>query len=95
MMVLQLRDSRLAVEDARNHPAEAVKNLRALLNAGAVALPDPHRKNFYEVQNGSKVYYIHHSPLTGRVLLLGIWPKAAERPAGNGKGEEGYSSAAD
>jgi len=94
-MALQLSATRMLVEDARNHPAEAVENLRALLNAGAVALPDPRRKNFYEVQNGSEVYYIHHSPLTGRVLLLGIWPKAAERPAGNGTGEEAYPSAAD
>lgn len=73
-MVLQLTEPQLVVEDAYAHPAEAVENLRALLVAGAVAMPDPRRKNFYEVQNGSKVYYVHRSPATGRVLLLGIWP---------------------
>ena len=77
-MVLQLTEPQLVVEDAYAHPAEAVENLRALLAAGADALPDPHRKNFYEVQNGSKVYYVHRSPATGRVLLLGIWSKRSK-----------------
>ena len=77
-MVLQVEQQRLTVEDVRNHPAEAVENLRALLAAGAVAQPDPHRKDFFEVQNGTKVYYVHVAPTTGKVLLLGIWSKRGE-----------------
>lgn len=84
-MVLQVEQQRLTVENVRNHPAEAVENLRALLAAGAVAQPDPHRKDFFEVQNGTKIYYVHVAPATGKVLLLGIWPKR----------EENHDSAAD
>lgn len=78
-MVLRMED-KLWVEDTRNHPAEAVEQVRQLLAAGAEAYADPHRCNFYELQNGSKVYYVHVSPVTGKVLLLGVWstPTAVE-----------------
>ena len=74
-MVLQLAEQVLVVEDATRHPAEAVDALRSLLLKGAEAVPDPRRKHFFEVQNCKNVYYVHRSPVTGRVLLLGIWPK--------------------
>ncbi len=73
-MVLRLTQ-RPNIEDLRNHPAETVEKLRELLAAGAPARPDPHRKDFYEVENGSRVFYIHISPLNGKVLLLATWLK--------------------
>ncbi len=75
VMVLQVEEKALVVEDVRKHPAGTVETLRALLAAGAVAQPDPHRKNFFEVQNGSKVYFVHVSPVTRKVMLLGMWSK--------------------
>ena len=79
-MVLQLTEQPLVVEDANlqsRHPAEAIAALRSLLVKGAEAVPDPHRKNFFEIQNCKNVYYVHCSPVSGKVLLLGIWPKVA------------------
>jgi len=73
-MVLRLNQSPL-IEDVRKHPAELVENLRALLASGASAKPDPHRENFFEVENCKRVYYIHIAPATGKVYLLGTWLK--------------------
>jgi hypothetical protein len=63
------------IDNLRNHPAEMVEKLRALLVAGAPANPDPHRRDFYEVENCSKVFYIHVSPLNGKVMFLAEWDK--------------------
>jgi hypothetical protein len=52
-----------------------VEKLHDLLLAGAPAYPDPHRKNFYELENCSKVYYIHLSPVNGKVIFLAVWDK--------------------
>ena len=65
------------IDNLRNHPTEMVENLRALLKAGAPAHADPRRKNFYELENCSKVYYIHLSPANGKVMLLAVWDKDA------------------
>jgi len=73
-MVLQLNQLSV-IEDLRKHPAELVDNLRALLASGAPAKPDPHRENFFEVENCCRVYYIHIAPVTGKVYLLGTWLK--------------------
>ena len=67
-MVLRL-DKNVSIDNLRHYPVEVVDMLRALLAAGARAHPDPHRKNFFDVENGSRVYYIHISP-TGKVWLL-------------------------
>jgi len=76
-MVLRLAQ-RPIIEDLRNHSAETVENLRELLASGAPAHPDPHRAGFYEVQNHSQVFYIHVSPVNGKVLLLATWRKDSE-----------------
>jgi len=65
---------RLIIENLRHYPDETVENLRRLLAAGAPAVPDPQRKGFYDVHNGSRVFYIHVCP-TGKVLLLATWHK--------------------
>ena len=72
-MILRLNgDTR--IEDLRNHSAEVIEKLRGLLAAGAKAYPDPHRKDFYDVENGSRWFYIHMAP-TGNVWLLATWLK--------------------
>lgn len=72
-MLLKLNEP-LQIENLRNYPAEAARRLRELLLRGALASPDPQRKNFYDVEDGSCVFYIHISP-AGTVLLLAIWAK--------------------
>ncbi|MHB8653246.1 MAG: hypothetical protein ACYDA9_05135 [Terriglobia bacterium] len=65
------------IDNLRNHSAETVGKLRDLLIAGAPARLDPRRKNFYELENCSKIYYIHLSPGNGKVMLLAVWDKDA------------------
>lgn len=77
-MVLRLNGN-LNIENLRGYPAETVEKVRSLLMAGALAHADPHRDNFYELENGSQVYYIHVSPRGGKVLLLGTWLKTDPR----------------
>jgi hypothetical protein len=72
-MLLQLT-GKLIIENLQNYPAETVEKLRALLAAGAMARPDLRRKNFYDVENGSHLFYIHLTP-SGKVLLLADCPK--------------------
>jgi hypothetical protein len=62
------------IEDPRHHTAETVSILRKLLAGGARVEPDPKRPDFYEVESGATVYYIHVSPVTGKILLLATWP---------------------
>lgn len=76
-MTLQMNDA-LIIENLRNYPAETVAQLRSLLQAGASAQVDPHRENFYELENGRRVFYIHISPVSGKVWLLACWPKEGE-----------------
>jgi len=63
------------IENLGKYPAESVEKLRQLLATGAPADPDTHRKDFYELQNGKSVYWIHISPINGHVVLLAIWQK--------------------
>jgi hypothetical protein len=72
-MVLRLMEEP-RIDNLRNYPADVVEKLRALLVAGAEAYPDPRRKQFYDLQNGSRIFYIHLSP-TGKVWLLATWLK--------------------
>ncbi len=75
-MILRLNGN-TRIEDLRNHPAEVIEKLRGLLAAGAQACPDPHRKDFYDVENGSRWFYIHLAP-TGNIWLLATWLKQRE-----------------
>ncbi len=79
-MVLRLNQTPV-IENLRNYPAETVEKLRQLLASGAEARPDPRRANFYELDNHSQVFYIHISPVNGKVLLLATWPKHQESSA--------------
>ncbi|MBI4466607.1 MAG: hypothetical protein HY656_04160 [Acidobacteria bacterium] len=73
-MVLRLSEN-LDIDNLRAYPAETVEELRRLLAVGVPAHTDPHRDNFYELENDSRVFYIHISPRGQKVLLLATWPK--------------------
>ncbi len=75
-----LRSNQPSIEDLRNHPPETVARLRELLAAGAPTRPDPQRKDFYELEDGLRIFYVHISPLNGKVLLLATWARD-EQPA--------------
>ena len=63
----------IQIEDLGNHSRQAVADLRCLLVRGASKVADPKRHNFYEIESDSLIYYIHESPLTGKILLLATW----------------------
>jgi hypothetical protein len=65
----------VAIEDMGRHPAEALRGLQACLAAQPKLAPDPKRKTLFEVQGCSSVYYIHVSPVSGKISLLATWPK--------------------
>jgi hypothetical protein len=79
-MILKMSDP-LRIDNLRNHPAEMVERLHSLLVTGALAIPDPHRKGFYDLEDGDRRFYIHLSP-SGAVLLLATWrEEGAQQPA--------------
>jgi len=65
------------IDNLRNYPEHLVARLGALLQDGAVARPDPRRKGFYDVSDGDRVFFIHVSPVSGRVWLLASWATEA------------------
>ncbi|HEV3254900.1 MAG TPA: hypothetical protein VG033_10855 [Candidatus Acidoferrales bacterium] len=71
-MVMRFKEE-LIIEDPRKHPAETVETLRKLLASGSRVAADPKRPDFYELEHGGEVYYIHVSPVTGKILLLATW----------------------
>ena len=80
-MTLRLNGD-LRIHNFRNDPLEAVAELRLILASGAPADPDPHRKGFYDVDGGSRKFYIHVAP-NGSVWLLASWVKRVPVPAEN------------
>ncbi len=79
-MVLRL-NQQPTIENLRDYPVETVEELRQLLAAGAQAKPDPRRPDFYELEIDSRVFYIHISPVNGKVMLLATWNNKNEEPA--------------
>jgi hypothetical protein len=72
-----LRMERLpGIDNLRNYPAENIKELEELLLSGVSALPDPKRKNFYDLETDERTYFIQISSITGRVVLLATWLRA-------------------
>jgi len=61
------------VDNVRNYPPEIIKELEGLLLAGGSASPDPRRKGFYDLENHERTFFIHISPINGRVVLLAAW----------------------
>jgi hypothetical protein len=66
------------VENPRAYEAGTVANLQYLLKIGSPAERDPRRENFYEVDGGSEIYYIHISPVSGNVVLLAKWVRQSQ-----------------
>jgi hypothetical protein len=62
------------IQDLRDHPRELIVELGDLLASGTQAIPDPKHPELYEIKSDSHVFYVHISPLTGKVLLLATWP---------------------
>ena len=74
-MILRLNENP-TIENLRNYPMETIGKLRGLLAAGAKAWADPRRRDFYDVENDSQVFYIHLTP-HGKILLIAVWRKPA------------------
>jgi hypothetical protein len=73
-MVLQMIEIP-KIENPREYSAHAVEDLRHLLLAGGQAERDPRREHFYNVEGDTSAYYIHISPITGKVTLLARWSR--------------------
>jgi hypothetical protein len=63
----------IQIEDVGHHAERTVADLRCLLASGASKTADPKRRGFYEVESDRTIYYIHVSPVTGKILLLATW----------------------
>jgi hypothetical protein len=61
------------VDNTRNYPPEIIRELEQFLLAGGSASPDPRRNGFYDLGNQERTFFIHISPITGRVVLLAVW----------------------
>jgi hypothetical protein len=64
----------LKVEDPRGHSTEEVKELRQLLETGAVAHSDPRHDYVYELEGERRVFYLYLYPGGEKVQLLATWP---------------------
>jgi len=67
----------LEIDDLGNHDAATVIQLGILLAGTVNVVADPKRKNVYEVEGGSTVYYIYVSPVSGTISLLACWTNVA------------------
>jgi hypothetical protein len=70
------------IETLRAYSAQTINALSDLITSGAPARPDPRRAGFYEIESASEVFYVHISPVNGRVLLIGVWHRTTPRLAG-------------
>jgi hypothetical protein len=61
------------IEDLGNHPGLTVICLGILLAGSVNVTPDPKRKNFYDVEEGSTIFYIYVSPANGKISLIAAW----------------------
>ena len=64
----------LNIENLNDYPTEVVSQLEKLLASGVEARLDPNRKNFYDIENVGRGFFIHASPRGGNVMLLATWP---------------------
>lgn len=71
----------IRIEDTRNHPGHVVETLHNLIASGAHATPDPKRPGFYEINDGSQIFYIYDAAGSDKVLLLATWPAEPSRAA--------------
>jgi hypothetical protein len=74
-MFLQM-NGQLSIDNMKNYPTGIVSQLRKSLSSGVVAHPDPNRKNFYDVEASDHMFFIHASPIDGKVMLCAAWPRS-------------------
>jgi hypothetical protein len=74
------------VDNLQNYPAETIKELEDLLLSGGSALPDPKRKDFYDLEAHKRTFFINISPITGRVVLLASWLRPVSVPEADSAG---------
>jgi hypothetical protein len=67
------------IQDLGNHSALTVIKLAILLAGEVNAAPDPKRKDLYEIESASTVYYIYVSPFTYTISLIAAWKKVTHR----------------
>ena len=79
-MLLRMNEQ-LSIDNLKSYPTEIVEQLEELLTSGVAARVDPNRKNFYEVENSDRVFFIHASPIRGNVMLLATWLTELPVPA--------------
>jgi hypothetical protein len=72
MTILRLNRN-VAIENLRGYRPEVIEDLRTVLEVGARAAADPKRPGFYDLDDGSRGFYIHVSPVSGKVFLLAVW----------------------
>jgi hypothetical protein len=53
------------VDNLQNYSEEIVDELKQLLLLGGLALPDPERKGFYDLETFARTFFIHISSITG------------------------------
>jgi hypothetical protein len=71
-------DGTFRIDNLRQYSPETVEGLRGALLAGANATADPRRENFFDLEAGDRIFYIHLNR-TGTVLLLACWRKEPAR----------------
>jgi hypothetical protein len=73
-MILRLeQEQQRPIHNRQNYPADIVGRLEKLLVEGVSARQDPKRRNFYDIENADRVFFIYLSPLNGSVTLLATW----------------------
>lgn len=63
------------IENPREYASGEVEDLRHLLLSGGRPERDPRRNHFYNLKGKNSAYYIHISPITGKVMLLAKWSR--------------------
>jgi hypothetical protein len=65
------------IRDLGKHSAVTVICLGIVLAGTVNVTPDSKRRNCYEVEEGSTIYYIYVSPVTGTIYLIATWNNTA------------------
>jgi hypothetical protein len=73
----------IRIENARLYPAAIVDRLHAALSKGVELHADKTRRNFYDLEIGSRVYFIYVAPASGNITLIATWVKT-RAPADEG-----------
>jgi len=70
---MTLRLGEVSIENLNKYPEAVVESLRSALRDGALVVPDPKRRNFFEVYAEDQGFYIDLLENGNRVILLSAW----------------------